>query len=71
MEGNDTFSEGDGTVSCCVEISGLPIGGLGCDIDVMLQEMIPSLPSSAGVCIVHIGLKIIPKWCNCLMCRKR
>ena len=28
------MSEGDGTVDVCVQISGLPAGGLGCDITV-------------------------------------
>ena len=35
--GDDTFSEADGTVQCCVVISGLPAGGLGCDITVVLD----------------------------------
>ena len=36
LVGNDTFSEDEGTVNCCVRISGLPDGGLGCDIEVEL-----------------------------------
>ena len=38
LEDNQTvFSESDGNISCCVGISGLPAGGLGCDITVELQ----------------------------------
>ena len=33
---DDRFSEDEGTVNCCVRISGLPDGGLGCDIEVEL-----------------------------------
>ena len=33
---NNPFSEDEGTINCCVEISGLPVGGLGCDIIVEL-----------------------------------
>ena len=39
MQGDDTFSEGDGTVQCCFAISGLPLGGLGCDIVVTVQSL--------------------------------
>ena len=39
MQGDDTFSEGDGTVECCFAISGLPDGGLGCDIVVTVQSL--------------------------------
>ena len=49
MEGDGTFSENNGTVSCCVEITGLPAGGLGCDIEVMLQEVNPTVPNVAGI----------------------
>ena len=52
MVGDETFFEGDGTVSCCVEISGLPTGGLGCDIEVMLQATNPGGANSAGMRMV-------------------
>lgn len=37
LEGNDTFSESNGTVTCCVEISELPEVGLGDDVVVEIQ----------------------------------
>ena len=39
MQGDDTFSEADGTVECCFVITGLPTGGLGCDIVVTVESL--------------------------------
>ena len=52
--GNDVYSEGDGTVSCCVTITGLPTGGLGCDIQVELDVMSGAGTNGAGmeVCVL-------------------
>ena len=49
LVGNDTFSEGDGSVQCCVMISGLPSGGLGCNIEVMLDVTDGTDTNNAGV----------------------
>ena len=46
LEGNVISSEDDGTIECCVEISGLPSGGLGCDVEVKLEYV----DGSASMC---------------------
>ena len=46
LEGNVISSEDNGTIECCVEISGLPSGGLGCDVEVKLEY----IDGSASMC---------------------
>ena len=47
-----TLSEDNVTVStCCVEISGLPAGGLGCDIIVELQTADVGGANDASKCV--------------------
>ena len=50
--GGATLSEDNGTVStCCVKISGLPAGGLGCDIIVELQTADVGGANDASKCV--------------------
>ena len=50
--GGANFSEDNAIVSsCCVEISGLPAGGLGCDIIVELQMTDVGGTNDASKCV--------------------
>ena len=53
------ISEENVTANCCVVISDLPSGGLGCDIEVTLENRDTGGPNGASMCIAYVHLKSV------------